>query len=277
MQEIGNIVELESVKTTPQGIYLLTQEGEEILLPHKYVPVDFEIGDKLEVFVYTDSEDRPIATTLVPKILMHQCDFLKAVDVTPVGAFFEWGVEKDLLVPYSEQFYKIEVGEEYPVYLYKDELTNRMVGSTKIEKHLKRNPITLKQGDEVSLLVAQHTDSGYKVVVNNQNLGMLFENEVFRPIYIGDKLKGFVQKVRPDNKLDITLNSSKLDELENIANAIYETLLKQNGKLNITDKSSPELIYSTFKVSKKAFKKAVGILYSGKKIKINPDSIELVR
>ena len=126
-------------------------------------------------------------------------------------------------------------------------------------------------------MVAQHTDLGYKVVVNIQHLGMLFENEVFRPIYIGDKLKGFVQKVRPDNKLDITLNSSKLDELENIANAIYETLLKQNGKLNITDKSSPELIYSTFKVSKKAFKKAVGILYSGKKIKINEDSIELVR
>ncbi|MCW8897420.1 MAG: S1-like domain-containing RNA-binding protein [Flavobacteriales bacterium] len=277
MQEIGNIVELESVKTTPQGVYLLTQEGGEVLLPHKYVPVDFEIGDKIEVFVYTDSEDRPIATTLIPKILMYQCDFLKAVDVTPVGAFFEWGVEKDLLVPYSEQFYKIEVGEEYPVYLYKDELTNRMVGSAKIEKHLERNPITLEQGDEVSLLVAQRTDLGYKVVVNNQHLGMLFENEVFRPIYTGDKLKGFVQKVRPDNKLDITLNSSKLDELENIANAIYETLLKEKGKLNITDKSSPELIYSTFKVSKKAFKKAVGILYSGKKIKINPDSIELVR
>ena len=277
MQEIGNIVELESVKTTPQGVYLITQEGVEVLIPHKYVPTDFEIGDKIEVFVYTDSEDRPIATTLIPKVLMHQCAFLKAVDITPVGAFFEWGVEKDLLVPYSEQFYKLEVGEEYAIYLYKDELTNRMVGSTKLEKHLKKNPINLTQGEEVSLLVVQHTDLGYKVVVNNKHIGMLFENEVFRPIYIGDKLKGFVQKVRPDNKLDITLNSSKLDELENIANAIYETLLKEKGKLNITDKSSPELIYSTFKVSKKAFKKAVGILYSGKKININPDSIELIK
>lgn len=277
MQEIGNIVELESVKTTPQGVYLITQEGVEVLIPHKYVPTDFEIGDKIEVFVYTDSEDRPIATTLIPKVLMHQCAFLKAVDITPVGAFFEWGVEKDLLVPYSEQFYKLEVGEEYAIYLYKDELTNRMVGSTKLEKHLKKNPINLTQGEEISLLVVQHTDLGYKVVVNNKHIGMLFENEVFRPIYIGDKLKGFVQKVRPDNKLDITLNSSKLDELENIANAIYETLLKEKGKLNITDKSSPELIYSTFKVSKKAFKKAVGILYSGKKININPDSIELIK
>lgn len=277
MIEIGQVVSLKSVKSTPQGVYLLTSENLEVLLPHKYVPKNTAIGDNIEVFIYTDSEDRPIATTLTPKILMHQVVFLEAVAITPIGAFFNWGVEKDLLVPYSEQFYKIEKGESYPIYLYKDELTNRMVGTTKIEKHLKHQPIELKQGDKVTILVIQHTDLGYKVVVNNKHIGMLFENEVFRPIYVGDELKAFVQKVRPDNKLDITLNSSKLSELENISNDIYETLLKNNGKLNVNDKSSPEEIYAVFKVSKKAFKKAIGMLFKEKKILINDTNIELVK
>lgn len=277
MIEIGQVVSLKSIKSTPQGVYLLTSEEFEILLPHKYMPKDAEIGDNIEVFVYTDSEDRPIATTLTPNILMHQCAFLEAVAITPIGAFFDWGVEKDLLVPYSEQFYKIEKGESYPIYLYKDDLTNRMVGTTKIEKQLKHHPIELKQGDKVTILVIQHTDLGYKVVVNNKHIGMLFENEVFRPIYVGDELTAFVQKVRPDNKLDITLNSSKLSELENISNDIYETLLKNNGKLNVNDKSSPEEIYAVFKVSKKAFKKAIGMLYKEKKILINDTNIELVK
>lgn len=276
MKEIGHIVELKILKTTPQGFYLITDEENEILLPHKYVPTAVEIGNKLEVFVYTDSEDRPIATTLIPTLQINQCAFLKAVDVTPIGAFFNWGVEKDLLVPFSEQLYKIEVGKTYLIYLYKDELSNRMVGTTKIEKHIKQNPIHVAQGDEVNLLVYQETDLGFKVIVNNQNLGMLFRNEVFKPIKVGDKLKGYVQKTRSDNKLDITLNSVKLSNLEDLSNKIYETLLKNKGKLLLTDKSSPDEIYSNFQVSKKAFKKAVGLLYSNKKVKLNADNIELI-
>lgn len=276
MKEIGYIVELELLKTTPQGVYLVTDDAQEILLPHKYVPSALELGDKIEVFIYTDSEDRPIATTLTPKLLINQCAFLKAVDVTPIGAFFEWGVEKDLLVPFSEQFYKIETGSDYLVYLYKDELSNRMVGSTKVEKFLKRNPIEVSQGDEVDLLVSQETDLGFKVIVNNKNIGMLFRNEIFKPIRIGDKLKGYVQKIRTDNKLDITLNSIKLHSLEELSNKIYEQLLKNKGKLQLTDKSSPEEIYTNFQVSKKAFKKAVGLLYSSKKIKLSSSTIELV-
>ncbi|PJC62543.1 MAG: GntR family transcriptional regulator, partial [Flavobacteriales bacterium CG_4_9_14_0_2_um_filter_32_27] len=233
MKEIGQIIELEFLKTTPQGAYLITDEENEILLPHKYVPVDAEMGDKIEVFIYTDSEDRPIATTLTPKLFINQCAFLKAVDVTPIGAFFEWGVEKDLLVPFSEQFHKIEVGRTYLVYLYKDELSNRMVGSTKVEKFIKRNSISVVQGDEVNLLVYQETDLGFKVIVDNRNIGMLFRNEIFKPIRIGDNLKGFVQKIRPDNKLDITLNSVKLPSLEELANKIYEQLLKNKGKLEL--------------------------------------------
>lgn len=276
MKEIGYIVELELLKTTPQGVYLVTDDAQEILLPHKYVPSALELGDKIEVFIYTDSEDRPIATTLTPKLLINQCAFLKAVDVTPIGAFFDWGVEKDLLVPFSEQFYKIETGSDYLVYLYKDELSNRMVGSTKVEKFLKRNPIELSQGDEVDLLVSQETDLGFKVIVNNKNIGMLFRNEIFKPIRIGDKLKGYVQKIRTDNKLDITLNSIKLSSLEELSNKIYEQLLKNKGKIQLTDKSSPEEIYTNFQVSKKAFKKAVGLLYSSKKIKLSSSTIELV-
>lgn len=276
MKEIGYIIELEALKTTPQGVYLVTDDEQEILLPHKYVPSALELGNKIEVFIYTDSEDRPIATTLTPKLLINQCAFLKAVDVTPIGAFFEWGVEKDLLVPFSEQFYKIETGSDYLVYLYKDEQSNRMVGSTKVEKFLKRNPIEVSQGDEVDLLVSQETDLGFKVIVNNKNIGMLFRNEIFKPIRIGDKLKGYVQKIRTDNKLDITLNSIKLSSLEELSNKIYEQLLKNKGKIQLTDKSSPEEIYTNFQVSKKAFKKAVGLLYSSKKIKLSSSTIELV-
>ncbi len=276
MKEVGQTLELEAVKDMPQGIYLITDEGNEILLPNKYVPADLKIGDKIEVFIYTDSEDRPIATTLEPKIKLNTCAFLKAVDVNQYGAFFDWGMEKDLLVPFSEQFVKVNTGKRYMIYLYKDEVTNRMVGTTKMGKFIRANKLEIKTGEEVELLVSGETDIGYKVIVNNKHYGMVFKNEVFKTIKIGEQHKGYLQRVRADNKLDITLNSSSLSDVELLSNKIYERLLKEGGNLNFSDKSAPEIIYKEFQVSKKAFRRSVGLLYKERKILITPENITLI-
>ena len=276
MEEVGQILELEAFKETPQGVYLITEDDKEILLPNKYVPTDLEMGEMIEVFIYTDSEDRPIATTIDPKIKLNECAFLKALDVNQYGAFFDWGMEKDLLVPFSEQFLRVEAGKKYLIYLYKDELTNRMVGTTKFGRFIRDNKVLIKSGDEVDLLVSGVTDIGYKVIVNNRHYGMLYKNEIFKEIHIGDKLKGYLQRVRKDNKMDITLNSSNLSEVELLANKIYERLLKEKGILNFSDKSAPEKIYSEFQVSKKSFRRAIGLLYSERKIKLTPENITIV-
>ena len=275
MKEIGQTIELEAIKDTPQGIYLITDEDKEILLPNKYVPADLKIGDRIEVFIYTDSEDRPIATTLEPKVKLNQCAFLKAVDVNQYGAFFDWGMEKDLLVPFSEQFLRVNGGKSYLIYLYKDEITNRMVGTTKMGRFIRKNKLEIKTGEKVDLLVSGETEIGYKVIVNNKHYGMVFKNEVFKKIKIGDKLTGYLQRVRKDDKLDITLNSANFSDVEVLANVVYERLLKEDGKLNFSDKSSPEVIYKEFQVSKKAFRRAVGMLYKERKIVITPEEITL--
>jgi predicted RNA-binding protein (virulence factor B family) len=277
MKEIGQILELEALKDTPQGVYLITDEKIEILLPNKYVPADISMGDMVEVFIYTDSEDRPIATTLEPKVKLNQCAFLKCLDVNQYGAFFDWGMEKDLMVPFAEQFLKVTAGKRYLVYLYLDEVTNRMVGTTKMGRFIRENKLEIKTGDQVNLLVSGETEIGYKVIVNQKHYGMVFKNEVFKPIEIGEKLKGYLQRVRSDNKLDITLNSSSLSEVEVLANKIFERLLKEDGKLNFSDKSSPEVIYKEFQVSKKAFRRAAGMLYKERKIVITPEDITLVK
>jgi len=277
MKEIGQILTLEALKETPQGIYLITDEDKEILLPNKYVPNDLEIGDDIEVFIYTDSEDRPIATTLEPKIKMNQFAFLKVVDVNQYGAFLDWGMEKDLLLPFSEQQFNVEATKRYLVYMYKDDVTNRLVATTKFGKFIKENTLTIKPGEQVDLLVSGETDIGFKVIVNHKHYGMVFKNELFKAIKIGDQLKGYLQRIRSDNKLDITLNSAKLNDVEVLANEIYERLLKAGGSLSISDKSSPEVIKKEFQVSKKSFRRALGLLYSDRKITITPEEIKLVK
>ena len=277
MKEVGQILELEASKVTPQGIYLINVEEEEILLPNKYIPADLKLGDMIEVFVYTDSEDRPIATTLDPKVKLNTCAFLHCLDVNQYGAFFDWGMEKDLMVPFAEQFLKVTAGKRYLVYLYLDEVTNRMVGTTKMGRFIRKNEVEIKAGDQVDLLVSGETEIGYKVIVNNKHYGMVFKNEVFQKIEIGDKLIGFLQRVRKDDKMDITLNSSSLTDVEVLANKIFERLLKEGGKLNFSDKSAPEVIYREFQVSKKAFRRAAGLLYKERKIVITPEDITLVK
>ncbi len=274
---VGEIIELEAHKTMPQGVYLITEAGQEILLPNKYVPVGLKMGEMVEVFIYTDSEDRIIATTAEPKIKLNSLAFLKCVDVNQYGAFFEWGIEKDLLVPFAEQANPVSSGKTYLIYLYRDNVTNRLVGSTKIGKFIKQNTLEIKAGDQVDLLVSGETEIGYKVIVNGKHYGMVFKNEVFKPIKLGDKLTGYLQRVRKDNKLDITINSASLSDVEVLSNRIYERILKEKGLLNFSDKSDPEVIYKEFQVSKKAFRRAVGLLYSDRKVIITPTTIELAK
>ena len=273
IKEIGHIVKLEACKSTDHGFYLITPDDQEILLPNKYVPEDLKIGDYIEVFVYNDSEDRPVATTLKPKILLDSCAFLKAIDVNRFGAFMDWGMEKDLLIPFAEQGIKIVKGEDCLVYMYKDRATDRLVGSTKLNKFIKNDKVELKPGEEVDLLITGEIEIGMKAVINNKHFGMLYKNELFKPIQVGEQLKGFIQRIRPDGKIDLTLNSASLSSVEQLANRIWERLQNENGAINISDKSDPETIYKEFQVSKKAFRRAVGLLYSQRKIKINPESI----
>lgn len=272
---IGETHKLEAIKNTPQGIYLSFGE-EEILLPNKYVPKSLIIGDKLEVFIYLDFKNRPVATTLIPKVKMGEVASLKVFDVSDYGTFVEWGLEKHLLVPFSEQLTDMEPGKSYPVYLFKDDRSDRLVGSTKFERFFKENEANdINEGDRVEGIVYAETKLGYKTVVNQSNLGLIYKNETFQQIQIGDVVEAQVKNVRPDNKIDLTLNSASLDEIDILANKIYEALLREKGGINISDKSSPELIYQRFQVSKKAFKRAIGRLYSDRKISINPQSITL--
>jgi predicted RNA-binding protein (virulence factor B family) len=275
--EIGKYNQLKILRDTSVGLYLGDPHGEDVLLPNKYCPAKFRIGDILDVFVYRDFAERIVATTLVPKIRLHEFALLKVSAVTDVGAFLDWGLEKELLVPFREQRQKMEKGRWFIVYLDIDKETDRLYASNKIERHLQNRVLSIEEGEEVDLIVYQKTDLGFSVIVNNQHKGLVFANEVFREIAIGDKMKGFVKKIREENKLDISIQPiGYLNYNDANAEAIYRALQNNNGFLAITEKNSPEKIYAHFGMSKKSFKKAIGALYKQRKIMILPNGIKLV-
>ncbi|MFW5656120.1 MAG: S1 RNA-binding domain-containing protein [Bacteroidota bacterium] len=259
------------------GLYLTDGEGEDVLLPNKYIPDNFSIGDTIEVFVYLDSEERKVATTLEPKIKLHEFGFLRVSAVTEVGAFMGWGLEKELLVPFKEQRQKMQPDRWYIVYLDLDEKTNRLFASNKLEKYLDNESIDLKPGDKVELMVMQQSDLGYSVIVNHKHKGLVYENEVFKDINIGETMPGYVKTIRTDNKLDISLQPPGY---ENTIDANVETVIRvlarNGGEVSVSDKSTPETIYDTFGMSKKAFKKAIGKLLKEQKISLGEDGIALI-
>lgn len=259
------------------GLYLGDTEGEEVLLPNKYLPKDFEIGDELVVFVYLDHAERKIATNLTPGIVLNQFALLQVAEVSAVGAFLDWGLEKHLMVPFSEQRQKMQPGRWYVVYLNLDEKTDRLYASNKVERFLSNETLSVKVGDEVSLLVLAETELGYSVIVNHQHKGLVYKSELFDELNIGEPLKGYVKKVRPDNKLDISLQAVGYQNFndENVQQ-IFEALQAHDGFLPFNDKSAPEAIQVEFRLSKKAFKKAIGALYKQRKINIEADGIRLV-
>ncbi len=276
MIAVGEYNELKILEQTSLGLFLEDTEGEKILLPTKECPKNFNIGDPIAVFVYSDKADNKIATTLIAKIQLHEFALLKVTDMTPVGAFLDWGLATNLLVPYKEQQKDMVIGKWYLVYLDIDE-KDRLFASTQIEKQLQNIHITVKEGDKVDVMIYRQSDLGYNVIVNYEHLGLIFENEIFTDLNIGDKRKGYVKKIRDDNKLDITLQPTGFKNvIDPNSELIIKFLADNNGYLPITDKSAPDEIYELFGISKKAFKRSVGALYKQRKIIIESNGIKLI-
>lgn len=273
MIELGNYNTLKILRGTRVGLFLGDEDVDDLLLPTKYAPQAFEVGDTLRVFCYLDHEERPIATTLDPHIRRNNFGFLRVAEVNEFGAFMDWGLEKHLLVPFREQRTKMLPGHWYVVYCYLDEKSFRLVASSRLNKFLNNETLTVSASDEVDLLVSRRSDLGWDVIVNNRHSGLVFANEVFQKIEVGDQLKGFVKKIRPDGKLDISLQVIGPSKLEPAASQIYEKLIEQQGVLKIHDKSPPEDIKEMFQMSKKTFKRAIGTLYKERKIEIREDGI----
>jgi len=276
MIEIGKYNTLEVLRETSIGLYLGDEEGQDVLLPGLYVPENTAVGDKIEVFIYRDSEDRIIATTLTPKVTLHQFALLTARMVDGNGAFLEWGLNKDLLVPYSQQQQKMRPGHSYLVYMYLDELTQRLVASAKLMKFLDNTELSVSHGQEVDLLVWNATDLGVQVIINQKHIGLIYHNELFTALKAGDTLKGYIKKIREDNKIDVALQRPGYQKVEPNAEKILEELRAAGGFLPLTDKSAPEDIKRRLEMSKKTFKKALGALYKQRLVRLKRDGVYLV-
>ena len=276
MIRLGEYNTLEILRETDPGLYLGDTEENVVLLPHRYKPENFNIGDMLEVFVYLDYEERPVATTLTPHVLLNDFGYLHCSDVNEFGAFMDWGVQKQLFVPFKEQARPMKVGNWYIVYLSMDEQTSRLVGSSKTNKYLNNDTVTLEKFDEIAIMVTHITDLGANVIVNGKHKGLIFINDIFEDIRTGDTMKAFVKSVREDNKIDVVLQSPGYRSIEPNANFILEELKAAGGFMPLHDKSDPQAIKNELGMSKKSFKKAIGTLYKDKQIAINPDGIELI-
>ena len=275
MINVGAYNELEVVKQLDFGIYL--KDGDtEILMPTKWVPQNTKIGDKLNVFVFRDSDDRLIATTVEPYATANTFAFLEAKQVNQVGAFLDWGMDKDLLVPFREQSQRLEPGRSYVVFVYVDEETNRLTASTKLNRYIENTNIELRDGDIVDLLIYSETDLGFNAIINNRYSGLIYKNEIYEAIRVGDKIKGYVKHVREDNKIDLSLQKSGFELVDDVKWRILNMMKQNEGFLALTDNSSPEEIKAKFQISKKAFKKAVGALYRERLVKITDKGIELL-
>ncbi len=276
MINIGEYNTLEIIREAEQGLYLGDAKGEEVLLPNRYVPKEFKIWDKMEVFVYLDNEERPVATTDKPYITKGQFAMLRCSEVATFGAFLDWGLVKELFCPFMEQAFKMKRGGWYLVYCYLDEESNRLVASSKTNHYLDNKELTVQQFDEVDLIVSHPSDIGMNVIVNNIHAGLIFNDDIFKELSVGDKLKGTVKKIRPGNKLDISLGKIGYRNIEPSAENILHELEDNGGFLKLTDKSHPDDIKHMLQMSKKNFKKAIGTLYKQRLIDIKDDGIYLV-
>jgi predicted RNA-binding protein (virulence factor B family) len=276
MLAIGTLHTLRIDRTTLVGLFL-TDGTDDVLLPIKYVPKNFGIGDEIEVFVYLDHEERPVATTLQPYITLNDYAFLRVNYTNEYGAFMDWGLEKDLFVPFKEQARPMEQGKRYMVHMTLDEKTNRLIGSSKLNQYLSKESLNLEQGHEVDLIISHITDLGINVIINGTHKGLVYKNEVYDDkIRPGDKTKGYIKMIRPDGKIDVTLHKVGVEGIEENAQVVLDELKASKGFLRLNDNSDPEDIKTILKMSKKTFKKAVGALYRQKLIEIKEDGIYLV-
>jgi len=275
MIQLGQVNTLEIIREAVQGLYIADVDGNEVLLPNRYVPEVFKVWDKIDVFVYLDNEERLVATTDKPYIKLNDFALLRCNQVSDHGAFLDWGLVKELFCPFKEQAFKMKPGGWYLVYCYLDEKTNRLVASSKTNQFLDNKTLTVSEFDEVDLIVSHPSDIGMNVIVNKMHAGLIYKDNIFIDISIGDKLKGIVKKIRPGNKLDISLGQIGYRNIEPNAELIMHELHDNDGFLNLTDKSNPDEIKDALQMSKKNFKKAIGTLYKQRLIEIKPDGIYL--
>lgn len=276
MLQIGKLNRLTLIKKVDFGMFLDGGKYGNILLPKRYVTDEMRIGDQLEVFIYLDSDDCIIATTEQPRVMVDECAYLQVKEVNAVGAFLDWGLLKDLLVPYGEQHKPMEVGRSYVVCVYLDPYTNRITASSRLNRHLEERASGLRVGQAVDLLICGKSDMGYKAVINHTHLGLLFRDDAFRPLSFGEKVKGFIKHIRPDRKIDVSLQAQGRDSRDDLADKILADLQRNGGVSYLTDKSAPDEIYRRFNVSKGNYKNALSLLYKQRKILIEADKITLV-
>jgi len=275
MIEIGKNTTLTANRNAAAGMYLADLKGNEVLLPNKFVPKSLKVGEILEVFIYKDSEDRLVATTLVPLIELGGFAKLKVNQVNAFGAFLDWGMEKDLLVPIKEQSEKMEEGKEYLIAMYVDELTERLVGSSKIKKFLSNEKIILNEGQMVEATIFEDTPLGYLAIVEGKHKGLIYHNEVFEQLYKGNTYQAYIKKIKDNGEIDLSIQKIGFKHVDDQTEVIYNMLRKNKGYLNLSDSSSSEEIQARLKMSKKVFKKAIGMLYKMKKISIEDNGIYL--
>lgn len=275
--ELGKFNQLEVVKEVDFGMYLDGGEEGEILLPTRYVPDDCRIGDLLNVFLYLDIDERLIATTLTPYVQVGQFACLEVAWVNEYGAFLNWGLMKDLFVPFREQKMKMQVGNKYVVYAYVDEESFRIVASAKVERYLSKEIAEYAQDEEVGILVWQKTDLGFKAIIDNEYSGLLYDNEVFQDLRTGMTLKAYVKQVREDGKIDLMLQKPGFEKIDDFSKTLLEYIQEHGGQINLNDKSPADDIYEMFGVSKKTFKKGVGDLYRKRLIILQEKGITLAK
>ena len=274
--EIGHYNTLKIARETKVGLFL-TDGKDDVLLPLKYLPKEYKIGDELIVFVYLDHEERPVATTLEPYILLDEFGLLRVNYVNNIGAFLDWGLEKDILVPFKEQARPMEKGKRYLVYAYMDQKTDRIVASSKTNQFLDNENLSVTVGDEVDLIISHITELGINVIINDIHKGLLYKDQVYDDIRTGDRMRGYIKNIRPDKKIDVSLQKLGYENIEPNAEKILDELRASRGFLRLNDDSNPEDIKTVLKMSKKTFKKAIGSLYKDKLIEIKEDGIYLVK
>lgn len=274
--KLGEYNHLTVVKQVDFGMYLDGGDEGEILLPARYVPEGCKPGDELDVFIYLDNEERPVATTLTPKAKVGDFAFLEVAWVNRYGAFLDWGLMKDLFCPFREQKMRMEKGKGYIVHVHRDDESYRIVASAKVDRYLDSSFPKYKRGEEVELLVWQKTDLGFKVIINNRHGGLVYKDQVFKDIHTGDRVKGYIDNVRTDGKIDVTLQPTGHRQTVEFSETLMQYLKDNGGRCDLGDKSAAEDIYERFAVSKKTYKKAVGELYKRRVITIGDDGIKLV-
>lgn len=276
MIKVGRMNRLQVVKQKDFGVFLDGGRMGTILLPRRYVPENTAIGDELNVFIYMDSEDCTIATTLTPKVMVGECAYLTVKEVNEVGAFLDWGLPKDLLVPYSEQHRPMEAGRSYVVTVFLDQYTYRITASSRLSQHLEERADNFKVHQGVDLLICGKSDMGYKAVINHTHMGLIFRDDAFRPLNYGEHTQGFIKAIRPDKKIDLSLQMHSSQGRDDLEQRILQYLDSHNGVCTLTDKSEPDDIHREFNVSKGKYKSALSKLYKQRKIVIETHQITKV-